>query len=171
MVDPVGFVDEHPVLRQSIVASSLFEENTRGSSVSATISTASSVIEAGTQSELRSTQIKLEVRDLDNFTDNEVMAFPSRIWGYSLVTKDAGYFLVNGLRNVSWNLKRVEDLRASTQKMETVLRIASGFPFITEQFSYENKGAGLTFLFHGPSGVGKTLTAGMHISTSIHPLG
>ncbi|KAH8900336.1 P-loop containing nucleoside triphosphate hydrolase protein [Thozetella sp. PMI_491] len=43
--------------------------------------------------------------------------------------------------------------------MSTTLRIASGFSFYTGLFGYENKGAGLTFLLYGPSGVGKTLTA------------
>lgn len=102
----------------------------------------------------------LESFDPENLIAEELMTFPSRIGGFSLVTKDIAYFLVDEVREVTWDIRRADDLRATSEKMQDALRIASGFSFLPVQFGYENKGAGLTFLFFGPSGVGKTLTAG-----------
>ncbi|KAH8592018.1 P-loop containing nucleoside triphosphate hydrolase protein [Bisporella sp. PMI_857] len=95
----------------------------------------------------------------NNLSVEELMTFPSRIAGYSLVTKDAGYFQVNGFRPIIWGMESADNYRKSSQKMQTIVKIVSGFSFQNSQFGYENKGAGLTFLFYGNPGVGKTLTA------------
>ena len=100
--------------------------------------------------------------DLTSLTPEELMTFPSRIGGYSLVTKDAGFFQVDGFAPIVWEEARAKQIQLSSEKMQSVLRIASGFSFLSGQFNYEieNKGRGLVVLLYGISGSGKTLTAG-----------
>jgi len=146
IVDPIGFVDEHAVFRNRIVSNnSLFGDPTSQEGVAGSAGESPGIVE------------ELDPNDLSN---EELMTFPSRIAGYSLVTKDAGLFQVDGFNQIIWNSEPAENLRKSSQNMENILRIVSGFSFLTSQFGYENKGKGLTFLLYGPSGVGKTLTAG-----------
>jgi len=161
MVDPVGYVDEHPVFRNYIVANSFSEFNSSVYPSSSLGSEASSISEDDLGNAVGNAQVRLDTLNPSCLTGEEYMTFPSRIGGYSLVTKDAGLFLVDGLSDVAWESERAEDFRQSSQKMEAILRIASGFCFLKDQLGYDNKGAGLTFLLFGPSGVGKTLTAGM----------
>jgi hypothetical protein len=145
MVDPIGYVHEHSIFRNQIVSNYLREP------------CISLDITVGHDTKLR---IPLRVIDPVDLTSEELMTLPSRIGGYSLVTKDAGFFQVDHFTDIIWDIERAENIRKTSQKMAMILRIASGFSFLTDQFDYQNKGTGLNFLLYGPSGVGKTLTAG-----------
>jgi Cdc6-like AAA superfamily ATPase len=150
MIDPVGYIKEHAWLQATIATNFLFEAPKSRNS--------------GEREYLHN----LRSIDLASLSEEELMTFPSRIGGYSLVTKDAGFFLVDRLKPVVWEEARVEHIRESTPKLQLVLRVASGFSFSSGQFNYEieKKGRGLVFLLYGPSGTGKTLTAGKSFENS-----
>lgn len=97
-----------------------------------------------------------------NLDFESLMSFPPRIAGYSLLNKDIGHFLVDSLREITWEEEEAKSLLTSNEKMDQVCRIVSGFTFQSHGFGYSigGKGRGLVFLFSGPPGCGKTLTAG-----------
>lgn len=150
MIDPEGYVNEHPLFRKAIIANSLLTAPISQSFDSESVTNVEESLK------------ELENVDPDSFTSEELMTFPSRVGGYSLVTKDAGFFQVDGFTPVKWEKQRVDNTLQSSLRMQKVFQIASGFSFLAGQFHYqiENKGRGLIFLLYGLSGTGKTLTAG-----------
>jgi hypothetical protein len=106
-----------------------------------------------------------QVNNFDELDSESLMAFPARIPGYSLVTKTAGFLLVDGLDPVEWEMETVKDLMGKNRRMRQVRDIVAGFTYRAHSFGYSiaEKGRGLVFLFYGPSGSGKTLTSGQYI--------
>jgi predicted Rdx family selenoprotein len=79
------------------------------------------------------------ILDVSTLSTEALMTFPSRIEGYSLVTKDAGFFRVDGLTDVVWEDDQAEEFRESSHRMQSVLRVASGFSFSTKSFDFTIK--------------------------------
>lgn len=159
MVDPEGFKDETSVFRKRIVAGSLLE--TRRTQSYPTRQTRSG--DSDDDIEVIETKLdEVSLVDPSSLTNTELMTFPSRIAGYSLVTKDAGFFLVDCFHPVKWETSWTKHILSTSPNMQSILRIASGFAHLSQQFDYgiEAKGRGLVILLYGPSGCGKTLTAG-----------
>lgn len=100
--------------------------------------------------------------DTEKLTQDELICFPAMIAGYSLTTKHSGFFHVGSVKNVSWEHDEAKQMFESSSKMKAVHNIVSGFSYESRSFGYSigGKGKGLVFLFFGPSGTGKTLTAG-----------
>jgi len=149
MIDPVGYISEHPQFRNNIVAKSLYKTSRFKNFQS----------DSDTDAEAPD---NFEHVDIKSLTNEDLMTFPSRIGGYSLATKAEGFFQVDGFKPINWETARVENFYQSSRRMRSVLHIASGFSFPSDQVNFEirSKGSGLVFLLFGPSGTGKTLTAG-----------
>lgn len=159
MIDPEGYKDERSVFRKRIVASNLHTESRPRLKAPRVLS--------------GDTSKTFGVTDVLSLTRDELMTFPSRIAGYSLVTKDAGFFQVNRFKSIDWEDERVKHILEKSSKMRSVRRVASGFSFQPQRFNYgiENKGKGLVILLHGPPGTGKTLTGGRLPISSNHFVG
>ena len=100
--------------------------------------------------------------DTEKLTQDELVCFPAMIAGYSLATNHSGYFYTGGVKNVRWEHDEAKHMFESSSKMQAVHNIISGFSYQSRSFEYSigGKGKGLILLFFGPSGTGKTLTAG-----------
>ncbi|KAH7304435.1 P-loop containing nucleoside triphosphate hydrolase protein [Stachybotrys elegans] len=132
LIDPRGFAGENPLFRESIMSNT----TNKSSDGPRTVHT-------------------------DNITSDDLICFPAQIAGYSLVTKHIGFFHISGLHDVSWEKEEALSMFNSSSNMRAIHRIISGYSYRSSSFGYSiaDKGKGLVFLFYGPSGTGKTLTA------------
>jgi Cdc6-like AAA superfamily ATPase len=144
IIDPDGYANEHGWFKKSIVSSTLSSH------------LGSHIPRAGRL------HGDIGILDVDSLSTEELMTFPSRIGGYSLLTKDAGFFRVDRLTDVVWEDDQAEEFRKSSHRMRSILRVASGFSSSSSTFNYsiKDKGRGFVCLLYGPPGTGKTLTAG-----------
>jgi flagellar biosynthesis GTPase FlhF len=85
-----------------------------------------------------------------------------------LTTKTWGFFEVNRIDDIEFNSTAFENLALEQDKKDMIaalVRSGQG-----SEMNYDDmikgKGKGIIFLLHGPSGVGKTFTAGQHSSIS-----
>ena len=99
--------------------------------------------------------LKMENRDL--------LVCTNRMPGYSMRKKQWAYFDVSRLKEIKWNTRAFERLVLSADKKRFILSIIASRESKTAPFDdlIREKGRNITFLLHGPPGVGKTLTAGM----------
>ncbi|KAI1396980.1 P-loop containing nucleoside triphosphate hydrolase protein [Hypoxylon fuscum] len=144
LVDPRGFANERSHFQEKIVSTTL-----RGA------------MNIKSESSSSYDTIEKQGSAIYNLDFESLMSFPPRIAGYSLLNKDIGHFLVDSLREITWEEEEAKSLLTSNEKMDQVCRIVSGFTFQSHGFGYSigGKGRGLVFLFSGPPGCGKTLTA------------
>jgi hypothetical protein len=100
--------------------------------------------------------------DIGCLSPEELMTLPSRLAGYSLVTKDIGFLRVDHLFPVQLEVEKAQALRKTSKTIQAILDVASGFKYTGAKFDYTigGKGKGLVILLYGASGTGKTLTAG-----------
>lgn len=151
-MDPAGFASENPLFREGIISRT---------------STHSLGAEVASEPAGRATLLSS-----DSLTPEELICFPVMIPGYSLSTKHVGFFHVGDLRDPSWEDEEANKTFHSSDNMSSILGIISGFSYESHSFGYSiaGKGKGLVFLFFGPSGTGKTLTAGTKRTHSLPPL-
>jgi hypothetical protein len=150
LVDPMGFVSENPLFRDRLLTSEPLRPGPPDTAAA-----------SQTQSQgLVSEPLPLNTDELE---EDDLICFPATIPGYSLTTKHSGFFHVGAFSDVTWEELEAEKLFSSSSKMKAVHNIISGFSYGSSSFGYSiaGKGRGLVFLFYGPSGTGKTLTAGM----------
>ncbi|KLU90668.1 hypothetical protein MAPG_10520 [Magnaporthiopsis poae ATCC 64411] len=146
LVDPVGFIRENPGFRVRIVAKTL---NKAAGVKGKAADPATSVAE------------RQPILDPETLEGDDLICFPAMVAGYSLSTKHCGNFHVGSFRDVSWEEDEPKSLFRNSEKMRHVQKIAASFSYQSHSFQYSigGKGRGLVFLFYGPSGTGKTLTA------------
>lgn len=143
----MGFVDEHPVFRQRLLSGqTLLDSRTSEDG------------NDGVTPDLT----KPFTLDPDHVAEDDLICFPMMIAGYSLATKHVGFFAVDDFWDVVWEEEEAEKLFHSSQRMKAVHQVISGYTSNSRSFGYsiDGKGKGLVSLFFGPSGTGKTLTAG-----------
>ncbi|KAL8346695.1 hypothetical protein RB598_000540 [Gaeumannomyces tritici] len=146
LVDPAGFIRENPHLRVRIVARTLKKV-------------------AGGKGKAADSVTSLEehqpILDPEALEGEDSICFPATIAGYSLSTKHCGNFHVGSFHDVAWEDDESKSLLDSSERMRHVHRIAANFSYHSHSFGYSigGKGRGLVYLFYGPSGTGKTLTA------------
>ena len=103
-----------------------------------------------------------------HFSDEDIMTCYHCLPGFSLESKRWGLFPLESITDVTYNDRAFEALVLPEEKKDLISSLlarrgqtdAGGFDDLIQ-----GKGKGLTFLLHGPPGVGKTFTAGqLHYS-------
>jgi hypothetical protein len=98
-------------------------------------------------------------------TDNQALLCPARIRGFSLADKKWAFFLVDNVSDIVWRENPMEGLEIDAESKTIIGALVTAHERrqsnMTAQFQdiIPGKGTGLTFLFAGAPGLGKTLTA------------
>jgi len=95
-------------------------------------------------------------------SDQQALLCPSTVRGYSLKDKCWMDFDIDKVRDIEWDDNCLPKLQMDTIMRDTLASLVSRH-IVSGQKRRDvvaEKGKGLTFLFHGPPGSGKTLTAG-----------
>lgn len=101
----------------------------------------------------------------ESLDEPDLSLCPPRIPVFSF--EEQKWFIVNviELKEVGWDSKIIEKLELPMEEKRLLRALAQAHSKKDVRRSgdmVEGKGKGLVFLFHGPSGVGKTLTAGLY---------
>jgi len=100
-------------------------------------------------------------------TADDLMICPYEVPGYALQEKRWGYFKIDQLEYVNYETSAIEQLVLSKDTMHRVCSLVGAHEEESEggfDDIIEGKGRGMIFLFHGETGVGKTLMAGKFIT-------
>jgi hypothetical protein len=113
-----------------------------------------------TEDETTDRHLKSRQETLD---DPDMSLCPPRMPIFSL--EEQKWFIVNviELKEIAWNAEIIEKLELPKEQKGLLRALAQAHSLKDARRSgdmVEGKGMGLVLLFHGPSGVGKTLTAG-----------
>lgn len=97
-----------------------------------------------------------------NFSEDDwAICYP--VWpGFSLVNRRWGLFDVSKVNDIDLNMDAFSSLLLSQDKKDTIFALVNQHDVHDADFGdlIRAKGKGLVFLLYGPSGVGKTFTAG-----------
>ncbi|GAB1314481.1 hypothetical protein MFIFM68171_04691 [Madurella fahalii] len=108
----------------------------------------------------------------DKLSDDELVAMPSVVYGFSLTEKTWGAFAVSRITEIEWNTSVWDSLvlpDASKRLVRTLVKSHVSHNSSFDDF-VRGKGRGLVGLLAGPPGVGKTLTAEAVAETVQRPL-
>jgi hypothetical protein len=98
-------------------------------------------------------------------TDDQALLCPARIRGFSLTDKKWAFFLVDDVSDIEWREDPMEGLEIDPDSKTIIDALVTAHArqqnSTNAQFQdvIPGKGMGLTFLFAGAPGLGKTLTA------------
>jgi flagellar biosynthesis GTPase FlhF len=103
--------------------------------------------------------------DLYEITDFQAISTPAKIRGFSFVEKRWAFFLVDNLEEVTWMESKFFELELQPTFKETIQAVVNDHhEKVIRINQLSKKGQGLVVLLCGPTGTGKTLTAGMLFS-------
>jgi hypothetical protein len=87
-----------------------------------------------------------------------------RVPAFSLTTKTWGFFKVNRIDDIEFNSTAFENLALEQDKKDMIAALVRSGQGSETNYDdmIKGKGKGIIFLLHGPSGMGKTFTAGQH---------
>lgn len=95
-------------------------------------------------------------------TDTQALLAPARIRGFTLTEKLWAFFLVDNVCEVQWSENAFDDLELEYSVKKTVQSLVKNhYQGKRETNLISRKGKGLVILLYGPTGTGKTFTAGM----------
>jgi hypothetical protein len=103
--------------------------------------------------------------DSYEMTDSQALLCPARIRGFSLADKKWAFFLVDDVSDIVWRENAMDGLEIDAESKTIIGALVTAHErrqnSTTAQFQdiIPGKGMGLTFLFAGAPGLGKTLTA------------
>lgn len=88
---------------------------------------------------------------------------PPIVPAFSLSKQDWGFYLVNGIREISWDKYLFDSLQMDGKRKDLIRSLVDEHRNGRSSFDdfISGKGKGLVFLLDGPPGSGKTMTAGM----------
>jgi Cdc6-like AAA superfamily ATPase len=97
-------------------------------------------------------------------TDEHALMAPSRLRGFALGEKRWAFFLVENIQPVQWEDSLFSQLEVKGPLKETIKCLVDthyeGSRPEESGHALSRKGKGLVILLYGPTGTGKTLTAG-----------
>lgn len=94
-------------------------------------------------------------------TDTEALLSPARIRGFAFSEKLWAFFLVEKIVDFEWSGSAFEELELEHSTKSTILSLVRNHYNCTPERSLLlRKGKGLVMLLYGPTGTGKTSTAG-----------
>jgi len=97
-------------------------------------------------------------------TDEQAMMSPSRVRGFSLSEKQWAFFLVENAKHIEWGESLFDELELKGPLKRTIKSLVEthydGVQAPDSGHALARKGKGLVILLYGPTGTGKTLTAG-----------
>ena len=95
-------------------------------------------------------------------SDSQAMIATPYIYGFALIQKTWGKFLVDNVEEIDWDKNCFEKLALQSDIKNTLQRLVHLHEESRRNFAdiVSRKGVGRAFLLHGPPGSGKTLTAG-----------
>ena len=136
----------------------------RGNFKAATSANLSRGLEFYTEDESDKPHTKYRQESLD---EPDLTLCPPRMAVFSF--EDQEWFIVNviELKEIAWDSKIMEKLELPTEQkrlLRALVQAHSSKDVRRSGDMVQGKGKGLIFLFHGPSGIGKTLTAGKSFS-------
>lgn len=111
---------------------------------------------------VKSGETKLERNeDLTPLTDEECLLCTPWVHGFDLKAKDWGLFLVEEMKDISWNDDAFSNLVLPGDEKELAWSFIDNKNFANSDFDdfVTDKGRGIIILMFGPPGVGKTYTA------------
>ncbi|TPX12726.1 uncharacterized protein E0L32_000903 [Thyridium curvatum] len=95
-------------------------------------------------------------------TDTQALLAPARIRGFTLTEKLWAFFLVDNVCEVQWSENAFDDLELEYSVKKTVQSLVKNhYQGKRETNLISRKGKGLVILLYGPTGTGKTFTAGL----------
>jgi hypothetical protein len=99
-------------------------------------------------------------------SDQQALLCPSTVRGYSLKDKCWMEFKIDDIQDIEWDSACLPKLQIDPTMRNTLACLVSKHNALGKRMKdvVAEKGKGLAFLFHGPPGSGKTLTAG-----TLHP--
>jgi hypothetical protein len=105
-------------------------------------------------------------KEYEGLCDDEILICSHEIAGFSFQHRRWGLFKVSGLADIEFNHKTFDALVLSQSYKDLLRSLVNAHQNKLSSFDdfVKGKGKGLLFLLHGEPGVGKTLTAGTHIS-------
>jgi hypothetical protein len=100
-----------------------------------------------------------EVIGSTRFTEDEYWRATPYLYGFSLSVKEWGKFRVDDLKDITWREDSFDKLVLPADEKQMVRSLVEHHSSTDFQDIIEGKGGGCIFLFHGPPGEGKTVTA------------
>lgn len=116
-----------------------------------------------------STVIRTEPEDHLRLSNDELLICHHQICGFSLKDKRWCFFEVDLIRDIEYDLNAFDTLLLPAEQKQTLYSLVKVHADKRVCFDdvIKGKGKGMIFLLHGVPGVGKTLTAGAILNTSM----
>ncbi len=114
-------------------------------------------------------QFKIDENVSGSVKEDDLWRCYHRIHGFSMRIKRWGWLNVDGLSSVKWREDAFDNLVLGQEHKDAVYNLVKNYQDAFADF-VDNKSGGIVFLLHGPTGVGKTLSAEAVAETLHRPL-